>query len=163
MRNETIESGLKTIFRELLAEVNTSFVGIIVSFDGKNRVSIQPAIKFKPTGGEEQPLPILEDVPLIFPGGSTMKMTWTPLAGDAVIVICAQRAIDNWKTSGGLVSPGNLRRFSASDAVAIPGLESFATAVPVGTNPKIEALTGGVIEFTPTGSVTINGHLEVLI
>jgi hypothetical protein len=162
MRNETLESGLQTIFRELLTNINTAFVGIVVSFDGKNKISVQPAVMFQPIGGEEQPLPVLEDVPLVFPGGSSLKITWTPLPGDEVLVVCAQRSIDNWKAAGGLAPPGNKRRFSASDAVAIPGLESFAAPSSVGSNPKITSSTGNAIEFTPT-SVTINGHLEVLL
>lgn len=162
MRNETLESGLQTIFRELLTGINTSFPGIVTAFDGKNKVSVQPAIKFRPVGGEEQPLAVLEDIPVIFPGGSALSITWEIAVGDEVLVVCSQRAIDNWKSSGGLVSPGSLRRFSASDAFAIPGPKPFSSAVDVGSNPKIESASGGVIEFTST-SVTINNHLEVLL
>lgn len=162
MRNETLESGLQTIFRELLTGINTAFVGIVVSFDGTNKISVQPSVKFQPVGGDEQPLPVLEDVPVIFPGGAALKIAWAPIAGDEVLLICSQRSIDAWKTSGGLVSPGSKRRFSASDAIAIPGLESFSTASPVGLYPKIESTTGGVVEFGALGTVTINGHLEVL-
>lgn len=161
MRETTLESGLRIIFREFMTDMNTCFPAVVTAFDGKNRVSVQPAILMRQKGGSDTPLPVIDDVPVVFPGGGGFRITHPINEGDEVLVICAQRAIDRWKTQGGLQPAGNRRRFAASDAIAIPGLESFASPATVGSNLVISG-SGGDITMEPGGTVTINGHLEVL-
>lgn len=161
-KDETFESAFTTIFRELLTGVCTALVGEVVTFDGKNRVSVQPAVKIKTVDGTELQLPIIADIPILFLGSSLFSVTWPVVPGDQVLLVCSQRDISNWKTSGGVVSPASSRRFSASDAIAIGGLSPLTTAPSVGTSFKIEGSAGGVVEIDATGTVTINGNLEVL-
>ena len=163
MRQTTLEDGLAIIFREFLTGLNTCFPALVTAFDGKNKVSVQPAIMMRQTGGIDVPLPTIDDVPILFPGsGGGFSQTHPINPGDPVLVICAQRAIDQWKTLGGVVSAGNLRRFDPADAIAIGGLSSFANAAPAGPDWVLSGLVAGEIRMSPTGTVTINGHLEVL-
>lgn len=161
MRDTTLETGLQIIFRDFLAGLNTCFPAIVQTFDGKNKVSVQPAIMMRQTGGADTPLPVISDVPVVFFGGGGFKQTFPVNPGDSVLVVCAQRAIDNWKTQGGVVPAGNLRRMSASDAIAIPGLESFLAPASVGTDFVISG-PAGEIRMAVNGTVSINNHLEVL-
>lgn len=59
------------IFREavnaMLCNVHTSLPGIVVDYDGStNKATIQPALNKNFTSGE-MPMPILENVPILFP------------------------------------------------------------------------------------------------
>jgi hypothetical protein len=160
---ETLESGLKTVFRELLTGVNTSFPAVVVDFDGKNKISVQPCVMTQRVGAEPEPLPVLQDVPVLFPGGGGFRMRWPIAPGDYVLVVCSQRSIDNWKQSGGVVPANVPRRFSMSDGVAIPCPEPFDDAEPVGTDYTITGESGAEIRITPSGVVSINGHLGILL
>lgn len=106
----------------ILSNVHTSLPGIIVSFDPvSNKASVQPALNKKFDTGE-MPMPILENVPIIFPSSGNFSMTFPINVGDYVLLIFSERSIDLWKSVGGQVTPNDPRKFSLSDAIAIPGL-----------------------------------------
>ena len=160
-REQTFESAFRTIFRELLTGISTSMPGVVTSFDGRNRVSVQPAIQIL-VEDELQTLPVIEDVPVLYPGGGGFKITWPISEGDECLLVFAQRDISNWKTQGDVVAPYSSRRFDKADAIAIVGLESFSGAASVGTSFQITGPSGGEIDIDALGTVTINGHLEVI-
>ena len=150
-REQTFESAFRTIFRELLTGISTSMPGIVTSFDGKNRVSVQPAIQIL-VEGELQTVSVIEDVPVLFPGGGGFKITWPVSEGDECLLIFAQRDISNWKTQGNVVVPYSSRRFDKSDAIAIVGLESFANPPDVGTAVRISGSGGAGGDFAALSS-----------
>ena len=156
-REDTFDTALKEIFRNFMAGVSTAIPAVVTEFDGKNRISAQPVIKIRPVGGDEQNLPVVSDIPVIFPGGSQFKITWPISEGDGVLLVAAQRDISNFKDAGGVQSAASLRRFDMSDAVAIVGLDSFSAAPSVGTSLKIEGASGAVVELDDAGNVSING------
>lgn len=106
----------------ILSNVHTSLPGIIVSFDPiLNKASVQPALNKKFDTGE-MTMPILENVPIIFPSSGNFSMTFPINVGDYVLLVFSERSIDLWKSVGGQVTPNDPRKFSLSDAIAIPGL-----------------------------------------
>lgn len=77
-------------------------------------------------------LPIIPDVPVIFPraGGFSVKL---PIAvGDPIQVLFNERDLGLWRSQGEPGSPGDLRAHSLAGAVAIPGLfiNSDAPSIP---------------------------------
>lgn len=159
-RKQTFESAFKTIFRQLLTGVSTAMPGIVTAFDGKNKVSVQPAIQIL-VDGELIDLPVIEDVPVLYPGGGGFKITWPISENDECLLVFAQRDISNWKTTGGRVAPYSSRRFDKADAIAIVGLESFDSPASVGDTFKITGPGNGLIDMDDSGTVTINEHLEI--
>lgn len=69
-------------------------------------------------------LPLLVDVPLVFPGGGGYILTFPLAAGNEVLVVFASRCIDAWWQSGGIQRPMEARMHDLSDGFAIPGPRS---------------------------------------
>lgn len=190
----TLASNIKQGVDARLKELHTSIPGIIESFDAEKQLaSIQPAIKriFITREGNEEiltpsDLPILINVPVIFPRGGGFSLTFPVKKGDECLLTFCERSIDNWHATGKIQIPGARRFHSLSDATAFVGLSSLTNKIPnyddTSTQLKsddgkveITLLTDGTIstkaetkvtvdapdaEFT--GNVKILGNLEVI-
>lgn len=69
-------------------------------------------------------LPLLVDVPIVFPSAGGFTITLPIKANDEVLVIFASRCIDAWWQSGGIQKPMEARMHDLSDGFAIPGPKS---------------------------------------
>ncbi|WP_391529502.1 phage baseplate assembly protein V [Photorhabdus akhurstii] len=102
---------------------------IIQSFNADAvTVTAQPAIRWKirKKDGELESvsLPLLVDVPVIFPRGGGVTLTFPVRAGDECLVVFADRCIDYWWQSGGIQEPVDPRQHNLSDGFAIVGPQS---------------------------------------
>lgn len=65
----------------------------------------------------------LLDVPVFLPGSGASGVTFTINPGDFVLLLFLDQAADTWfRTGGNDADPGDPRRHSLSDAIAIPGM-----------------------------------------
>ncbi|NHB88733.1 Gp138 family membrane-puncturing spike protein [Photorhabdus tasmaniensis] len=91
-------------------------------------VTAQPAIRWKirKKDGvlESVSLPLLVDVPVIFPRGGGVTLTFPVKTGDECLVVFADRCIDYWWQSGGVQEPVDPRQHNLSDGFAIIGPQS---------------------------------------
>jgi hypothetical protein len=71
-------------------------------------------------------LPLLINVPIVFPASGGFLLTLPLAAGDEVLVVFASRCIDSWWQSGGVGRPMEARMHDLSDGFAIPGPRSQA-------------------------------------
>lgn len=115
----------------ILSGVNTSCPGVIVAYDDSTlRAAVQPSIKrrFQNEEGEYvvQKLPVINEVPVIFPGSGERRVKFPVKKNDTVLLIFSQSSLDKWLETGGIVDPEDGRRHSLEDAVAIPGLMNKA-------------------------------------
>ncbi|NDL01275.1 phage baseplate assembly protein V [Photorhabdus bodei] len=102
---------------------------IIQSFNADAvTITAQPAIRWKirQKDGELESvsLPLLVDVPVIFPRGGGVTLTFPIKAGDECLVVFADRCIDYWWQSGGVQEPVDPRQHNLSDGFAIIGPQS---------------------------------------
>jgi hypothetical protein len=92
------------------------------------------------------PLPPIANVPVWFPKGQggLSSYTWPLVPGDNVILVIADRSIDEWKSTGAPESvPADVRRFDLSDAIAFPGCSSINAPIPAsGVSPTASVLQG---------------------
>ncbi|EPG3940609.1 TPA: phage baseplate protein [Klebsiella pneumoniae] len=162
----------------IMSAMRVSMPGIIQSFDPDAVTAVvQPAIKGaeKDESGAEVSvnLPLLVDVPVIFPRGGGCTLTFPVKAGDECLVIFADRCIDFWWQSGGIQEPVDERMHDLSDAFCIVGPQSQAkkiggistTGAQLRTDDGsafIEVAAGGDITATTAGSATINAPEIVL-
>ncbi|MDE1483456.1 Gp138 family membrane-puncturing spike protein [Xenorhabdus bovienii] len=107
---------------------------IIQSFNADAvTVTAQPAIRWKVTNSEGKTesvaLPLLVDVPVIFPRGGGVTLTFPVKAGDECLVIFADRCIDYWWQNGGVQEPVDPRQHNLSDGFAIVGPQSQAKKI----------------------------------
>lgn len=118
----------------------TSAPGKIVSFDpAKQTASIQLQVKsfIKQEDGSQKSvdIPVLQDVPVQFPGGGGMVMTFPVKPGDEVLVNFSSRSPDAWQQSGKEGVPPDASMHSLSNGFAQLGYRS---------NPSAAKVTGGV-------------------
>lgn len=109
-----------------LAEVWTALPGIVQGFDPQAMtVTVQPSIKgviTSPDGATASvALPLLVDVPVVFPSGGGFTLTFPVAEGDECLAVLASRCIDAWWQSGGVQEPLEPRMHNLSDAFAIVG------------------------------------------
>ena len=71
-------------------------------------------------------LPVITNVPIVWPGAGGFRLTFPVAVGDSVLLVFADRSLDVWLAKGGEVDPGDPRRHALSDAIAIPGLRPFS-------------------------------------
>ncbi|MCE9898078.1 Gp138 family membrane-puncturing spike protein [Raoultella terrigena] len=162
----------------IMSAMRVSIPGIIQSFDPDAVTAvIQPAIKGveHDTSGAEISvnLPLLVDVPVVFPRGGGCTLTFPVTAGDECLVIFADRCIDFWWQSGGIQEPVDGRMHDLSDAFCIVGPQSQAkkisgistTSAQLRTDDGsafIEVSAGGDITATTAGNATINAPEIIL-
>lgn len=128
---ETPTPSLAEVLRAALAadraDLHGPMPGRVTSFDaGRRRASVQPLLRrgFLDEAGRRQSelLPIVNDVPVIFLGSGGARIKFPVRPGDIVLLLFAEASLDLWLAKGGDVDPGDDRRFSLSDGIAIPGL-----------------------------------------
>jgi hypothetical protein len=119
------------------------------SWDGKGPIDM------------DYPLPFLADVPVVFPHGSDVAITWPLVQGDEVLIHFASRCIDNWwlqgpDKDGNPVSQIDFRVHDISDCFCVPGpfsqkkkLSGIST-----TTLQIRSKDGSTyIELDPVGQI----------
>lgn len=125
---------MRSVIRSQLVNIHVSLPAQVVSYDSSNQsVSVQPTIKREyydeyRTRKIEQ-LPIINDVPVVFPGAGGFRVTFPVTAGDTVLLVFSESSLDKWLDQGGIVDPNVDYHFHLADAIAIPGLRPFSDAL----------------------------------
>lgn len=116
-------------------------------------------------------LPVLADVPIVFPSAGGFTITFPIAVGDEVLVVFASRCIDAWWQSGGIGKPIEARMHDLSDGFAMPGPKSQPKVLPSisSTDLQIRNQAGtsfislkadGTVQIT-AATVNITGNLVV--
>lgn len=162
----------------VMSALRVSMPGIVQSFDPDAvTVVVQPAIKgYEPDSNginQSTTLPLLVDVPVVFPRGGGCTLTFPVKAGDECLVIFADRCIDFWWQSGGIQEPVDERMHDLSDAFCIVGPQSQAKKIGDISTSAVELRSddgetklslnpaSGVINGTAPGGFNLNG-LQIL-
>lgn len=121
-----------------LNNVFTAMPGRVESFDPTTqRAAIQPLVMGAYRDEADvrlvERMPIVADVPVVFPGAGPYRLTFPVVPGSTVLLIFTSSSLDKWLAVGGEVDPGDDRRNTISDAIAIPGLYSFGGTTGPGT------------------------------
>ncbi|NIV93788.1 hypothetical protein GWN42_13565 [candidate division KSB1 bacterium] len=181
---ENLDVGLSKVFESLFAKKHFCMPAQVTQFDpALQTVAVQPALKIL-FQGETVPrlLPIIEDVPIVYPGGGNFFVTFDILPGHTVLLIFAERSIENWANLGGIADPQSTRKCDLSDAIAIPGVLPTPTALkpPVDSasltirnlantvfvrvkdsDIEVGAGAGSIKLSTATGQANINNNFTV--
>jgi hypothetical protein len=114
-----------------LLNLHTGLPAKVISYDSsKQSAEVAPLLKrafedpLDPTATTVRTVPVISNVPVVFPAGGGWSLTFDLSPGDIVHLAFAERSLDRWleAPSGQAVDPVSARRFDLSDAVAIPGL-----------------------------------------
>jgi phage baseplate assembly protein V len=125
---------LATALAGLQARLWTALPGVVESFDPITVTAvIAPTIKGVVARPDGQPevvdLPLLPDVPVVFPRGGGVTLTFPVKPGDECLVVFSSRCIDAWWQSGGSQLAPELRMHDLSDGFALIGPQSQARKI----------------------------------
>jgi hypothetical protein len=118
-RQNDFSEMLRGSMENALFDLHVACPGIIQSFDPDAKtVTVQPAIRAA-VDGRQTALPLLVDVPVVFPSGGGYTLTFPVKPLDDCLVVFGDSCIDAWWQSGGLQDPVEYRQHDLSDAFAI--------------------------------------------
>lgn len=169
-RNELLndpEEALRVAMDGRISSVWTALPGIISKVNlGANTVEVQPAIQGiieNPDGTTKNVnMPLLVDVPIVFPSAGGFSLTFPIKVGDEVLVILACRCIDSWWQSGGIGIPAEARMHDLSDGFAIPGPKSQPKKIASISSNNVQLRNDAgdtYLEITPSGMVKIKATI----
>lgn len=125
-------------------------------------VTVKPCVSGRVEDSETEvlvpyPLPAISNVPVAFPSSTGFAITWPLFPGDTVYLVCGERSMDEWKSTGAAENlPQDIRRFDLTDAVAIPGLRPFTKPIPAtGFSPVAMVLEGVDIRLGSSAAVML--------
>jgi len=156
---------LKTATNQMMAQMHTCLPGIVVSYDyTKQKASVKPLIKKKYRDGRVDSLPVIVNVPVVWPRSSNASMTFPVNKGDYVMLLFAERAMELWLTQGGETEPGDTRKYDLTDAIAVPGLYPFSVPSLAENNTDLLIkYNSTTIRITQSGDVNIDTPTNVNI
>ena len=139
-------------------EIRCAIPAKIISIDyNEVTCSCQPLImeKVKDESGNivSVELPVLLDVPIVFPGSSKFCITFPLSPGDEGLVIFADMCIDSWWQSGDVQEQFEIRRHDLSDGFFIPSQMSQPNKYTSISQSDLE-----IKSRVSGGKVIINGH-----
>lgn len=154
------EETLRMAFDSNLANVWTALPCIVSSVDfTAMTVSAQPAIKGSVTNPDGSTrsvnLPLLVDVPLVFPTAGGFSITFPVASGDECLVVFASRCIDGWWQSGGVQEPMEFRMHDLSDGFAIIGTRSQARKLSGWDETKLQIRSDDGATFVELSNTAI--------
>ncbi|UYK05165.1 Gp138 family membrane-puncturing spike protein [Yersinia enterocolitica] len=128
-RSGELAETLRTLQSSVSSQLRVSMPGVVQSFDADSvTCDIQIGIKGE-SGGESTNLSMLTNVPVVFPRGGGVTMTFPIKAGDECLLIFGDRCIDFWHQSGDIQETVDERQHDLSDAFAIIGPQSQAKKI----------------------------------
>ncbi|MBF7994091.1 hypothetical protein IV435_06080 [Rahnella sp. SAP-29] len=124
-----LSQALKAMGEQLSSTLRVAVPAIIQSFDPDTvTCTVQPAVNGSvpdEAGAEStEGLTLLVDLPVVFPRGGGVTLTFPVKAGDECLVIFSDRCIDFWYQSGGTGDAVDERQHDTSDAFVIVGPQS---------------------------------------
>lgn len=103
-------------------------------------------------------LPVLENVPVVFPRSASFAVTFPIATGDYGQVQFNEMSIDQWRSKGEDTSPGDIGRHTLSGGVFVPGLNPNDSALSDAAHASnmVVGLDGGIqIHITPGGEILL--------
>ena len=140
------------LYENIIKKVNFNLrcciPGVIQQYDPKtNTASIQPAIREEIVNEDNtvqyMNLPILVNVPMVFPSCSVGSIKMLLKQGDECLVLFSDLSIDNFWKYANVQNPIEVRRHDLSDGIAIPCVLS---------QPNTKQFNGTGIEITSGNS-----------
>lgn len=138
-RGHDTEELIRTALEDFQSRLWTSAPGIVKGYDPqKQTVKVQLSIKAvqrMPDGSTKHvSLPVLQDVPVQFPGAGGHMITFPVKEGDECLVTFSARSPDAWQQNGGEQPPVDAGMHSLSNGFAMLGFRS---------NPEAKKIAGG--------------------
>jgi len=127
MPRHSLSEPIRRALRKAASEMHVALPARVERYDHTaQRAEVLPLLRRQYADGDVESMPVLPDVPVVWPRSGGAQMTMPVNKGDTVLLVFSDRSIDRWLAQGGEVAPDDPRQHDVSDAVAIPGLVPFA-------------------------------------
>lgn len=154
------------------AKIRTTIPAKVQSFDKDTQTAtVRPAVQSyyfdvdedEPAAYHPEPI---ANCPVWYPAGDGFSIRWPLTNGDDVLILVAERSIDEWAATGNSDAiPRDLRRFDLSDAIVLPGLRPPSNALSdfKGDGLEIRHSAGAKLRVTKTGQIYLgNGSVDLV-
>lgn len=158
------------------SRMRVAIPGVIQSFNSTEQtVTVQPAVQELVThqnlSQSNVSLPLLVDIPIVFPRAGGFVLTMPVQTGDECLVVFGDMAIDGWWQNGGTKNPQpDIRRHDLSDGFAVLGTWSQPNVVPNYSTTSAQLRTddgsvyidlskSGISLVAPVNTITANGKV----
>lgn len=114
--------------------LHVAMPGVVETYDETTqKADIKPQVQqlvIDLDGNEELlELPVVPNVPVVFPRGGGYFVSFPLQKGDQVLLVICDRELNTWKSVGGDPEPKDPRQHALPDAVAIPGCYPFTDSL----------------------------------
>lgn len=163
------EESLRLAMESQQAQIWTALPGVVAAVNlASQTLSVQPTVQgsvASPDGAKQLVnLPLLVDVPIVWPRAGGFALTFPITAGDEVLVVFASRCIDSWWQSGGIGAPAEARMHDLSDGFAVlaPTSQPKKLSGVSSTNVQLRDEAGTTyVEITPDGKARVVAATQI--
>jgi len=163
----TLAEIIRLAIASRLMDLHVALPGKVIAYDAsKQTAEVQPMIRraISDSNGEiaHEDLPKIPNVPVKFPRGSgdSYSITWPIAPGDFVLLVFCSWAIGQWRESGDLSDPVDLRKHGLGNPIAIPGIAPKTGSIP--TDPSAMVIEGPEVKVGPAAVDFVAMNAKVL-
>jgi hypothetical protein len=156
--NPTLQALLKNAIESRLTDLHVALPGIVQTYDAaKQTADVQPALQKKYADGAVTNLPLISNVPVMFPRSSVGHLHFPLKRGDQVLLVFVERSVDIFRQKGGVVDPEDFRKHHLSDAIALPGFYPDSGAF-AGVDGQADLVSGDAkLTLKESGEILMGG------
>ena len=169
-RTEDLYAAMRYALDSLRAEIQTSMPAIVQSFDPATRtITAQPTIRYQVTNYDNTKrwvtLPIIVDIPVVFPSGGGYTLTFPIAKGDECLLVFASRCIDAWWYKGGVQNQDDIRFHDYSDGFALVGVNSKPNVIPAISTSAVQlrSNSGGTYVEINANKINVVSPTEITL
>jgi phage baseplate assembly protein gpV len=162
---------LKAALEGWQAKLWTALPAIIVSYDASKQTcqcqpTIQALVRDQQGIATWVTLPVLVDVPVLFPGAGGFTLTFPVTAGDEVLVVFSSRCIDGWWQLGDVRPQAELRMHDLSDGFALLGTRNQTRLLPSLSTSAVQLRNDAgdaFVQIAPSKNITVSTPAAVTV
>ncbi|MCK6585964.1 MAG: hypothetical protein L6Q76_00105 [Polyangiaceae bacterium] len=123
---------LRRVIDDSVSDIHVAIPGVVERYDAATQTAdvLPIAVRWlerddEPSEDARERLPVLPNVPVVFPSGGGYMVTFPVAVGDSVLLVIASRSIEEWRTHGrhdesDPIDPRDQRLHDLTGAFAIP-------------------------------------------
>jgi hypothetical protein len=135
MAEPTLAEIIRLAIASKLLDVHSAEVARVESYNAATQTidalpMVRRAIVDSDGDVQHEELPKIPNVPVLFPRSGAFSLTWPLAPGDFVLLVFCSSACGNWRETGDVSDPGDLRRHDLSYSFAVPGIGPNSATLP---------------------------------
>lgn len=155
-RQPSLAEVISSAIESRLLDVHVSVPGRVQSYDSARQVAdvlpmIRRAIDSEEGRTVHEQLPVIPNVPVGWPQGGGYGLQFPLQKGDHVWLVFSESSYAQWRSTGDLSDPGDLRRHDVSYPVGLPCISPDSQSLPSAAHALLSVPTGGKLSVSAGG------------